>query len=93
MGICGLFTLKKKDIINQNHTFSVLWKLILKMKSQEKKFELWREAGFRQGSGWAWPRSRTPIESVFNRGLCQLVGPTSALPMGVLRWPWLQFGA
>ena len=52
MGIWGLFTLKKKGIINQNHTLSVLWKLILKMKSQEKKFELWRETGFRQGSGF-----------------------------------------
>ena len=50
MGIWGLFTLKKKGIINQNHTFSVLWKSILRMKSQEKKFELWRETGFRPGS-------------------------------------------
>ena len=52
MGIWGLFTLKKKGIINQNYTFSVLWKSTPKMKSQEKKFELWREADFRSGSGF-----------------------------------------
>ena len=92
-GNLGLVYFEKKGTINQNYTFSVLWKSTRKMKSQEKKFKLWREMDFRQGSGWAWPRSRTPIESVFNRGLCQLMGPRSALPMGVLCWPWLQFGA
>ena len=51
-GNLGLIYIEKNCINNQKNIFSVLWRSTPVTRWQGKKFELWRETGFRPGSGF-----------------------------------------